>query len=264
MRDMQDNQYASNLGPDYFDRFMDYYVNYQQRFAKDMAERDKVLLRLIGEILHASGARETSLLDVGCSTGNLLYHLKGAFPQLRLAGGDIASDVIEGCRKDPKLQGIRFDTMDVFDLEGSHDIIVANAVAQYFENRDYERIVRSVGKALKPGGSYVSFEWLHPFLQDVQITETSKTHPQGIRLNARPYATAERILREQGFTEVRILPFSIPVDLPIDGSPQRRAEVYEEIHSYTLRTETGQRLLFRGGIFQPWCHLVAHKGIGGA
>jgi hypothetical protein len=36
---------------------------------------------------------------------------------------------------------------------------------------------------------------------------------------------------------------------------------FEDLNSYTVKTETGDRLLFRGALYQPWCHMIAHKGI---
>src|SRR6185437_12434951 len=71
--------------------FLAYYNDYQKRYAGQIAERDKVLLGIVAE--HTGG--KGKLLDIGCSTGNLLLHLRRAFPGLVLYGGDLAQSSID-------------------------------------------------------------------------------------------------------------------------------------------------------------------------
>lgn len=62
--------------------FLASYNDYQALYARQIPERDKVMLGLIAEKTGGEGA----LLDIGCSTENLLLHIKRAFPQMPLAG----------------------------------------------------------------------------------------------------------------------------------------------------------------------------------
>src|SRR5579859_922292 len=64
------------------EKFLAFYNEYQKRYAGQIAERDKVMLGLIAEKTKGRGA----LLDIGCSTGNLLLHIKQAFPEMTLTG----------------------------------------------------------------------------------------------------------------------------------------------------------------------------------
>src|SRR3546814_12909384 len=75
--------------------------------------------------------------------GNLLYHLQPIFSGWTLEGGDIFPNVIEACRRDPDLAGIRFDTLNILKLEPSpsYDVIVVNAVLSRFRSAE-----RRVGK----------------------------------------------------------------------------------------------------------------------
>src|SRR6266446_962970 len=140
------------------ENFLAFYNDYQKRYAGQIAERDKVMLGLIAEKTQGRGA----LLDIGCSTGNLLLHIKRAFPEMTLAGGELAESSLTAARGNPDLAGIAFRTMDMLDIPGQYDCITANAVAVYFEWDEYEKALQSIAHALKPGGCYMAFEWLHP------------------------------------------------------------------------------------------------------
>lgn len=250
-------KYASNSG------LMETYAAYQRRYAERIRESDKLLIGLVERVIaeRSRGGPRLSLLDVGCSTGNLLLHLRKAYPGLELTGGDLASSMIESCKADPALDGIRFEVMDMLNIRHveEFDVVIANAVTYLFNNEEYTSAIRSVSACLKPGGWFFSFEWLHPFEHDIEILETSRTHPKGLRIHARPYSSVSAILSEHGFANYRFQPFSIPIDLPRGATYGPNEDGFEDLNSYTVKTETGERLLFRGALFQPWCHLIAQK-----
>jgi SAM-dependent methyltransferase len=228
------------------------YDIYQKRYRDSIRESDKVLIELIRSVI---GGRSASLLDVGCSTGNLLRHVKRLLPGLRLTGGDLSKSAIEQCRADPELSGVTFDFYNMLDLAGAgqFDVIVANAVAFSLDWSGYRQALASVFSALKPGGHYFAFEFLHSFeLQDVTIVETSDWHPQGIQLCFRPMVKVRALLTELGFDKIEFYPFELPIDLPFPG--------YEaHVSTYTRKDEHGLRMAFRGILYQPWCHVVARK-----
>lgn len=231
------------------DKFLAYYNDYQARYASQIRESDKVILGLVAEITKGSGR----VLDIGCSTGNLLLHLKRAFPELSLTGGELVESSLDIARANKELDDIAFTTMDMLDLPGQWDLIIANAVAVYFDYDVFARALASVAKALKPGGSYIAFEWLHPFNQSVKVEETCLSHPQGLTIHARPYRRVEALAKEAGFASVEFRAFEIPIDLPFSG--------YDgDTITYTIpRADNGVRLTMRGTIHQPWCHMVATK-----
>jgi hypothetical protein len=78
-------------------------------------------------------------------------------------------------------------------------------------------------------------------------------------LHLRPQANTTRILEDCGFSAIRYTPFSIPIDLAPGQTAAGNREGFEDLNSYTVKVESGDRLLFRGTLFQPWCHLVARK-----
>jgi SAM-dependent methyltransferase len=229
------------------------YESYQNKYRREVRDSDRVLIDLIQ---HSLGERAAALLDVGCSTGNLLYHIHRRLPNLRLGGIELSASSVEQCRADSDLADMTFAVHDMLDLPalGRFDAIVANAVAVYFDWADYYRALRGVFDALEPGGAYFAFEWLHPFaVQDLAIVETSEWHPNGLKFYFRPTQKVEALLYEIGFSSVEFHPFELSVDLPFPGYDK-------DVVTYTKKDEGGQRMALRGILYQPWCHMIARKG----
>jgi SAM-dependent methyltransferase len=221
------------------------YNDYQTRYADTIRESDKVLLSLLAK---HSGAR--TLLDIGCSTGNFLAHVRGAFPGLQLTGGDIAESSLAQCRANPKLAGVDIRHMDITQIDGTYDIIVSNAVTSIVAEADFERGMASIGRALNRGGAFISWEWMHPFDgQTIEILEKTQHYPDGLWLYFRPYANVRRALAAAGLIDIEFSEFDIPIDLPFGG--------YNSVQSYTRNDERGRRMSFRGVLYQPWAFVTA-------
>lgn len=227
------------------------YSEYQQRYAHQIRESDRVLIELLRPVAEARPG--LTVLDVGCSTGNLLRHIRAAYPDARLTGADLTPEVLDACRADEGLAGIDFEVMDLLDLPPlGVDVVVVNAVLYLLSDDEFRRALASAAQALRPGGTLLVFDFFHPFEQELELRETSRTHPAGLMLHFRSYGLARRALEEASFEAIRFQPFAIPIDLP-------RSEDDGEIVSYTRKDEQGDRLLFRGTLFQPWCHLIASR-----
>jgi SAM-dependent methyltransferase len=242
------------------------YAAYQQRYAREPRESDRALIELLRREAAPRLARGERpwLLDAGCSTGNLLRHIRSAMPDLRLSGADLAPRFVEAARRDPDLAGIDFGVLDLLDLGARerYDFVTAHAVCYLFGDEDYPRALASMARALRPGGAYLGFELIHGFAQELCIRETSRSHPDGLVLHFRPMQQVERLLRQSGFERAEFHPFAIGRDLPRGATWGGNADGFEDLNSYTVRTDDGQRLLFRGALYQPWCHVVAWKSAG--
>jgi SAM-dependent methyltransferase len=236
------------------EKFLAEYNAYQAKYAKQVRESDKVLIGLIRDVVEKRGniGRPLRLLDVGCSTGNLLLHLKRLIPSLSLTGGDLAESSLEECRANPELIGIDFKIADMLNLAAdSFDMITVNAVLYMMEEPQFEQSLRSINNALSSGGSMFVFDFFHPFEQYLSILERSRSHPNGLRLTFRSMHRVNEQLKEAGFCIPTYRPFTLPIDLPLmsDG----------ELVTYTVSTTDERRLPFRGTLFQPWCHMVTLK-----
>jgi SAM-dependent methyltransferase len=235
--------------------FLSDYNLYQRKYVEEPRESDEVILGIVREyLLSWRDTRPAALLDIGCSTGNLLLHLKRYFPDLSLEGGDLAPSSLEVCRQTPELAGINFTNMNVMTLpKQKYDIVIANAVAVYFSWQEYEEALRSIYASLRPGGVYIAFEWLHPFAhQDLTIIETSIGHPDGLRIFFRPIPKVNALVKNCGFARTEFRPFELPIDLPFPGNDA-------EVVTYTRQDIDNRRMAFRGILYQPWCHVIAQK-----
>jgi SAM-dependent methyltransferase len=232
------------------------YLEYQKKYATTVRESDKVIIehvrRLIADRPPAGPA--VSVLDIGCSSGNLLRHLKHQVAGLQLTGGDAFPGILEHCRQDPSLAGIDFRTMDLLDLprDRQFDAVVVNAVLFLFDERGFDRALENLAAVTRTEGRLIVFDLFHAEEQGLTIVERSETHPDGLTLHFRAYSRVQAVLDKHGFGDRTFTPFAIPIDL---ARPQRPGD----ITSHTVRTEDGQRLIFRGTLFTPWCHLVAEK-----
>lgn len=242
------------------DSFQSKYADYQERYLKTIPERDKITIRLVQESLDTGNTNASrNLLDIGCSTGNFLYHLRNAIPDLELVGGDAAPLVIEKCKVNPNLQNITFKVMDVLSLDENNkfDCVVVNAILYMMSENEYDQALSSIFRVLKSGGYLIGLDFCHPYPQSLKINEISDSHPLGLDLHFRPFSRVQSAMESAGFSNVEFKPFSIPIDLEkIAGSGTYN---FESLNSYTVTTKSGDRLLFRGTLFQPWCHFKARK-----
>ena len=232
------------------------YIAYQERYAKDARDSDKKLIELIGRVLagHAPSGRRPRLLDIGCSTGNLLIHIRRAFPNIDLAGGDLSELSIAECKANPALAGVTLEVMDIRRLGeegGRYDVITTNAILYGFTDDLFTGSLKAINEALVPGGWLVAFDFFHPWEQNVALIEKSAHFPDGHPLHFRSYTSTRKAMSDAGFEEPRFTPFEIGVDLPDNGSAS--------ISTRTVTAKDGRRLQFRGCLSQPWCHMAVRK-----
>lgn len=236
--------------------FLDSYNDYQGRYSKHIRESDKVIINLVKEIISKHPGKSLTVLDIGCSTGNLLLHLSKLIPDANYIGGDLAESSLEICRNSADLKDIKFERLDIVDLpHEQYDVIVVNAVFYMLDYMQYEQALKSIRRALCPGGYVIVYDFAHPFEhQNIVISETTFMRPSGLRLCFRPMKFIEEKMVMAGFEKPDFKPFEIPVKLPKPGYDQ-------EVVTYTTESDEG-RLMFRGALYQPWCHIIARKAEG--
>lgn len=230
------------------------YNAYQARYTDTIRESDKVIVSLVRDLVAKADGRTLKVLDIGCSTGNLLLHLKRMVPDAEYVGGDLARSSLDECRKNPDLTGVVFEEMDILDLPtNSFDVIIVNAVLYMLDDTQYERALESLGGCLVSGGDLIIYDFAHPFAhQNLEIFETTVMRPDGLRLCFRPMKKVSEVAAQAGFADVDFRPFELPIDLPQPGYD-------EEVVTYTVNGQAGNRMMFRGALFQPWCHMIARK-----
>ena len=230
------------------------YVAYQERYANDIRESDRVTIRLISDWVADHGEGPFDLLDVGCSTGNFLRHVRHADLPLRLQGADLAASALQIAREDAVLEGIAFIEHDIVACPPSEliDVITFNAVFFAFGPEEFRSAVANAAAALRPGGALICWDLFNPFQQRLDIVETSQGYPDGLRIVVRSYEDVREAVAEAGLNEPHLEPFRLPVDLSGGDDPASN-------QTYSVTSSDGDRLLFRGSLHQPWCHMVARK-----
>jgi SAM-dependent methyltransferase len=237
------------------------YAAYQAKYSDNPKECDKRTAQLVLQSLQSTqpSSSRPRILDIGCSTGNFLRHLKHLNINADLIGGDLMESHLEVSRKNPALSGISFETMDIFKLPTNQpfDIITANAVTMFFPTELLGLAMQSVARALRPGGCFIAYDFASPYPVDTQIIETSAWHPNGVTFWMRSRATMALKLQEAGFDHIAIEPFEMPIDLP-KPMPGSRAEA--TLETFTIKEQgSGRRMMFRGVLHQPWAHILARK-----
>lgn len=230
------------------ERHMARYRDYQARYASQIRESDRVLIEWLQESLPSGSA---DLLDVGCSTGNLLIHLRHQLPELRLSGIDLSAQTIAANAADPDLSEIRFETADIVreEIEGAFDVITCNAIFFSLDDAELSAALGNLRKALRPGGRLFAFDWFHAHDdQQLTIVERSREFPGGLRITARPENQVRALMDAAGFGSVEFRPFAMPFDLARPADPS-------DVTTYTVQAADADRLAFRGALYQPWCHM---------
>ena len=229
------------------------YNEYQKKYRTNIRDSDKKIIDIISNLSKLD--KNPSILDIGCSTGNLLYHIQNKFPSATLFGGDLSQTSIEICKRDEDLKKISFSTKDMLNINESdkYDLIIVNAVTYLFSWEEYDKAIQSIFAALKKGGYLIDFEWLHPFdVQDLTIYETNEWNPNGMKMHIRPYKKVSEYLKKAGFSSINFEAFEISKELPCLGFDK-------DTTSYTKKDLEGKNMLFRGILYQPWCHMIAQK-----
>jgi len=227
------------------------YLSYQAQYRKNPRESDKTLVSLITERLDASSA-PPSVCDMGCHQGNFLHHLRAIRPHWSFHGRDMFEHVIEAARREPDLEGVSFEPANLltWNEDRSFSCVVTNAVVSRFDDQELLTAFSNIAKHLDPGGYYFGYEWVHVFHQTLRIIEETPTHPAGLTIVMRSERSMRELLAQAGFDAVEFYPFEIPIDLP-------QRDPTDALYTHTKTLTSGKRLMFRGSLFQPWCHFVA-------
>lgn len=236
---------------------MSHYSEYQKKYINTLRENDKLFIQEIRTFLAEKLQKnaDINLIDIGCSTGNLLMHIKNTISGVNLYGADMVAKIIEDDSKNLELNGISFKTIDIvqeIDNKQQYDMVVMNAVSQFFDDVQYDKALANIYQMLKPGGRYLAFEYMHPFDQEVTVIQKTVNHPNGLKQRYRGYNSVQTSLANVGFKNLVFKPFEIKIDL-------KKPDDTRGTQSYTIKNENGKNMIFRGVLYQPWCFLLADK-----
>jgi len=92
------------------------------------------------------------ILDLGCGDGGITAELAELVPDGLVVGIDASQSMIDSAEKTHKAQNLRFDLMDIneIDFENEFDVVFSNATLHWI--KDHNKLLLNVCKALKAGG----------------------------------------------------------------------------------------------------------------
>jgi SAM-dependent methyltransferase len=185
---------------------------------------------------HLSANPRARLLDVGCANGEFLYFLRSLYPQIRIAGMDIDSEVLSKARE--LLPAGKFWTANIYSRENlpvhRFDLVFMNGVNYLFP--EYERWLLNL-TSLCRGTAYV-FGIFNPEDLDVRATvQRAGDFNWSIPWNLISQKSIGLFLDSLAIP-YRFHKWEVPVDIPrVNPDPMR---------CWTLITQDGHRLQING------------------
>jgi SAM-dependent methyltransferase len=185
------------------------------------------ILPVTGEVARLEAGVDVA--DIGCGEGHAINLLARAFPRSRFVGYDFSEEALVAARAKAAAWGLanaRFETLDVatLDAEAAYDLVLTFDAIH--DQAHPATVLSNVRRALRPGGTYLMVDInAQSNLEDNLelpwasfLFAVSTWHCMAVSLGqggdglgtAWGVQTAERMLREAGFSEV------VVHDLPED------------------------------------------------
>jgi SAM-dependent methyltransferase len=115
--------------------------------------------------LPAALERGVDVLDVGCGSGRALCRLAESFPHSRFVGVDLAPEAIASARalaREQNLANVEFRRADAAELDASDAFDLITAFAAIHRQARPASVLRRIGAALRPEGSFLMQEYAGP------------------------------------------------------------------------------------------------------
>ena len=100
---------------------------------------------------------KSSLLDVGCGKGFMLYDLKRVIPGMKLKGIDISEYAIENCKDEVKEDLLVANAIDLPFEDNSFDVVISINTVHNLEIDDCGKALREISRVSKKH-SYITVD----------------------------------------------------------------------------------------------------------
>lgn len=131
-----------------------------KHYTKLLFADTKVTLEKIG-ILDELNWKDKTVLDVGCGTGELAYHIAGRGAK-KVVGIDFSPEAIKVATRLYNRSNLSFECVDVHKVKGAYDVVLAVGTLEHAD--DPFAMLTLFKKLVKKGGSVIvtSPNWLNP------------------------------------------------------------------------------------------------------
>jgi len=130
----------------------------------DMVSRSvplyKETIEFIKNLINYFGKEGDIVIDIGCSTANLLIEIAKLNKNFRLIGVDTSSAMIEQAKNKVLALGkeIELKKMDLFELKERANFIVANYTLQFIEPKKRKDAIKHIFNLLEKNGIFIFSE----------------------------------------------------------------------------------------------------------
>ena len=201
------------------------YIYLKEDYYKNKKETFSFLI----DILQKQKMANSSILDLGCSKGELLYHIKKELPKItKLTGLDYSSDLISAAKEQTALKGIDLKVGDAqnFTLNESFDFIVCAGTTGYFDSLD--KLFDMVKIHLNKNGVALIFHLFNELDVDVQVKDRNNAYFSDFETgwNLHSINTAKKLLNSVGLKLKDTHKFELSFDDKPKEDPARSWTVY--------------------------------------
>lgn len=200
-----------------------------------------------------AGFREDSkltVLDLGTGGGANLYWLSRHFPSCKFYGIDSNADLIslaeENNRSSPNVKFICGDFEHAKTL-GKYDYVVSFQVLSWLSFKDAYKLLKLKFTLANKGVFATSLFCEDNLEYEVKVMDYHID--KMVFYNIYSLQRFRELSQQEGFELKHCQKFDLDIDLPkVEGKG-----------TYTLKTETGQRLQFSGCMYLPWYFLLFQR-----
>ena len=153
----------------------------------------------------------TSLLDVGCAGGELIFNIKKKFPKINITGIDIHQPLLDKAKR-KTFKDIVYKKKDISRKNlklGKYDIITMSGLLGFFKNP--ENIFDNLIKNLNYGGKIFIYDLFNPHPYNVYIKYENCRDKKNVMLdwyNKFSLYYLKKILKKKNM-KVKIIPFKL-------------------------------------------------------
>jgi SAM-dependent methyltransferase len=185
--------------------------------------------------------RTLDLADMCCANGEFLYFVRTKFPHWNLTGFDFTEEFIQTGRDFKGLSGVRLEVKNLFDIEGSFDIVCCFGSFPIFP--DIEAPLEKFLSVCKKGGIIIGDGLFNKFDVEVKTIFCDNSKPETVGIwradfNQHSRKRIKNFLKHK-VKKVEFEDLIMGVDLPFKP---------ENPHSnaFTFRDENGKNIITNG------------------